>query len=501
MASTITSDQGEEISKELLEYMSHAFNAPRERIDEEEDDDDASSSAASGTSSPSHTNYAGSEGHHTDGESKDDNQLFEESAGLRVAKLGVFLCILLFAIIAACSATYIWRVDADDRYVEHEMALTDEMVMQIKKNWVQVWEGSARLARRMSAEVEKQKTSGTFFTVPQFHVYAHQAIQDSGSKMVYFVPFIRGEQLPDYVNYTIHHTEWIQEGLDYEGVSVDPGPVPPVIHANSQMVEPRTEEVKNVPNIKNLSLSEQLNLFPKYHLPTWQVSPVPRNTGFINLDLSVQIPTFLSEDVLSMLYNRKSIVTSMFNGDALVDPVLGKGLPLDDEQVFDGLPKSMLINPRKHSRLPQESFFMYPIYDREIAQLEGDDEDNETSIVGALVNVFELKTVFQNILPAGIGGVFVVLDDGIHFCAYKLVTHKNDTTGEETSKAEFDGRPHELDDTGAPVVDGHLVREISNAELMKPFGKHLMANIFVGPSVVEANPSVYKVSCSLPSWP
>jgi len=120
-------------------------------------------------------------------------------------------------------------------------------------------------------------------TVPHFdtrsrhgpHSRAGNPEKDVGLEFVGFAPFVMPEDQAGWEAYAIEHQGWLAQDYYYRGWDEIPPPIPSRIHRYnaSASVEEFEEEMF------------------QYQIPLWQMSPTPKNTSMINLDLAT-VPIF-----------------------------------------------------------------------------------------------------------------------------------------------------------------------------------------------------------------
>src|SRR3569832_756946 len=105
-------------------------------------------------------------------------------------------------------------------------------------------------------------------TVPYFDRRAREMQDLTGVDTVIFAPIVRRPDTSGWEKYAWENQDWIEQSIQLNGADISPGTIP-----------------RNMYKYGDDQNSSDLSV------PIWQISPIPRNASFINLDL-YSIPDF-----------------------------------------------------------------------------------------------------------------------------------------------------------------------------------------------------------------
>ena len=200
-------------------------------------------------------------------------------------------------------------------------------------------------------------TEWPHFSIPHFDYRVEEAKGIAGADFIAFSPVVVGETKSSWEAYSVSNQEWIQDGLQYTGVSSHEAPsIPPNVYdSRRDNVYEQGEETS-------------------YYLPLWQTSPAPLDTSIINYDMHSH-PTYkqLSDFIVE---ENKPALSEVVN----VRTLFGSAIPYRD-----GHPQSLLVQP-----ILQEL-------------------NESSSVVGMITLVIPWDIYFTNLLHQGANGIIIVL--------------------------------------------------------------------------------------------
>lgn len=210
--------------------------------------------------------------------------------------------------------------------------------------------------------------------MPNFDIRTTNPFEQlAGAELYIFSPIVPASNRAGFESYAWDEQGWIEEDLSLRGLGgIRPGKIPRRIYSFSGLYEEETQEVE-------------------FHVPIWQVSPVPTDASIVLLDLYSH-PSFnrMINDCINVQHT-------------LLSEVLDQSFLSDSIETLDQDPD------RDHH---PRSYAIEPIFDSFISTKE---------LVGFVFAVVPWDTYFLDILPPGTEGYIVRIKDtcGSTF-AYRL---------------------------------------------------------------------------------
>jgi len=214
-------------------------------------------------------------------------------------------------------------------------------------------------------------------TIPHFDLRAREAEDLSGLELIVFSPVVTQEEKAGWEQYAWEHQDWIAEDLLYHGNdSLHPGSISPEIYPYYEEGGGggvgTTDDHEQSPEGRRELLTAYNQSF---HVPVWQLGPVPSNASIINLDLYSH-PVF-ERTINDVLEIEHKLLSQTFNTEFLLEHS-------DVHDYDDGHPRSMVLQP---------------IFDTF--------KTSAARVVGFLVGEVAWEKFFVDELPEGINGVLV----------------------------------------------------------------------------------------------
>ena len=402
-------------NKELLAYMSQAFNVNRgddfeERnsddssVDLDEDDDDDNMSTGS-SSSFSVTTYNTSN-HDMKTVGDETRMLSDESGLVRRSKIAIFIGIVLLACTSALVTTYFVRKNENNAYEERFAAFSEELSEKSQKALRQAFTATQQLSRTLT---DAMISGGdNFLALSFFEIYGGEAKQAAKADVVFWTPRVMETRLSDWETFALANQQWILDGLVHENSSVnDPGSIPANVYTRHKA---HTHKEKDDIHVAG------------YYFPVWQMAGAPRNASIVNLDL-VADSSLMEHDMVDATLLRQPLLSSIQDLQYLksgahdtANTTSSQEEWLEENNITIGVAK---YNPELYLEQAKQSYILQPVFATSdgyffsnAAVAEARSEDLQSDIVGFTVAVLSWESLFSDILPNGVDGLVVVVDDG-----------------------------------------------------------------------------------------
>ncbi|GAX23874.1 hypothetical protein FisN_20Hh080 [Fistulifera solaris] len=399
-------------NKELLAYMSQAFNVNRGDDFEERGSDDSSLDldddddlSVGSSSSFSVSSYATSvQDTKTMG---DETRMLTEEGGLvKRSKVAIFIGIVALACTSALVTTYFVRKNETTTYHERFVSFSGDVSEKSQKALRQAFTATQQLSRTITDAIVS--ADNYFVAVPLFEIYGGEAKEAAQAEVIFWTPRIAEARLSDWESFAAENQQWILDGLVYENSTVnDPGSIPTTVHTRNG---PHVHHAKDDIHIQG------------YHFPIWQMVGAPRNASIVNLDLMAD-STRMEHDMIDATLLRQPLLSSIQDLQYLT--VHAHDTPvntsqeewLEENNITIGLDK---YYPQMYLEQMQQSYILQPIF----ATRDGYFFSNagvasvtrsqtlQSDVVGFAVAVFRWDSLFADILPSGVSGMVVVVSDG-----------------------------------------------------------------------------------------
>jgi len=290
----------------------------------------------------------------------------KETKSVFRAKLMVYLVLIVSCVTASTLAYFFTRDQEEDDYRNDFKVYADE-VKRVAKDVIQT---KIDVGESLSIQITSYANDNGFLfpfvTLPDFERVSANLRHMANTDFISFISLVPREKKAEFENYTLYNNEWVQEGLEVQGLGdVDPGPIPSFIVDLVQMFGVARPDPNALENL--------------YFAPTWQTGPAPFNAStllsdvFVNPQLLPSIERILSEGTVQ--------ITPIFK---IVIPNTAAGVEL--ERPFE-VPHSAMTNG---------------IYDT----LEGNG-----NLVGFVYTSVPWNDFFNGILSEGTGDIEVVVSE------------------------------------------------------------------------------------------
>lgn len=418
-----TLEASEPDNEELLAYMSRAFNVSRQEDDDQVDDDD---DRAQGTEeddsesddpdeSKSSAGYSISTGDvrsSVDQSEDDHDKILDEGEIVRSSKVLIFFAIMTVAMLGAATVTYFVKKAQNDVLRDHFEGFSYAVAIKTHENLQKVLKSTQSLSRTITTSAIAADQTFPFVTLPHFEVYGGEAREAANAQLVALAPRVTTAQLELWGAYSQSHQEWITKGLVHENSNVtNPGLIPGVIHIRGG------KAISKGPNTTADSL-------PESHYPLWQMAFAPRNASLVNLDL-VSDADYWNTDIILSRQTRRPLISSVHKLNYLSNAVQD---PHPDVSSNKTLPMEIL-NPLGLKLQPTQFYIIHPVFQRidDYFVLGSDtvaddtvvstrsisfENSSSTTVVASVIAIMDWSSMLTGILPAGIHGLHIVVNDG-----------------------------------------------------------------------------------------
>lgn len=413
-------------NKELLAYMSKAFNVNRgddfeERnsddssLDLDDDDDDDDMSMGSSSSFSVTTYNTSNPDVKTVGE---ETRLLNDEGGLvKRSKIAIFMGIVLMACTSALVTTYFVRQNENAAYHEKFAAFSDELSEKSQKALSQAFTATEQLSRTITDAMAVSSGGGdgdnSFVALSFFEIYGGEAKDAAQADVVFWTPRVTTAQLSDWEAFALDHQQWILDGLVYENSTInDPGSIPANVYTRNQKNNAHAHQEKDDIHVAG------------YHFPVWQMAGAPRNASIVNLDL-VADSSLMEHDMVDATMLRQPLLSSIQDLQYLTtwahdtpssNTSAEEEAWLQENNITIGVSK---YNPQLYLEQVKQSYILQPIFATSdgyffsnAGVVEARSEDLQSDILGFTVAVLSWESLFSDILPNGVDGLVVVVGDG-----------------------------------------------------------------------------------------
>ena len=244
-------------------------------------------------------------------------------------------------------------------------AFSDEIFDVAESNAARIFGQMHSLSTTVTSFGTSSKVVWPNATLPHFDLRAKEAEELTGMELIVFSPVVLERELLGWEQYAWEHQSWIEEDLKYHREIEHPGNI-------TRNVYPFTNEMGEAED----KLDRYLTKYDEpFHVPVWQLGPIPANASIINLDLYTE-PHFnrLINDVLEIEHK---LLSEVFNLDFLMKFA-------DVNHTSDGQPRSVVLEP---------------VFDTFMK--------SKQKVVGFLVGEMPWKAFFMDVLPHGTKDIVV----------------------------------------------------------------------------------------------
>lgn len=397
-------------NKELLAYMSQAFNVNRGDDFEERDSDDSSLDlddddlSVNSASSFSVTSYNTSTDLKTVG---DETRMLSDEGGLvKRSKVAILLGIVLLACTSALVTTYYVRKNESDTYNERFVAFSEELSEKSQRALQQAFTATQQLSRTIT-DAMVNTNRDNFLALPFFEIYGGEAKDAAKADVVFWAPRIAEARRSDWESFALANQQWVLDGLVHENSTVNyPGNIPANVHTREEAhVHSETDDIH----------------ISGYHFPVWQMAGAPRNASIVNLDL-VADSSIMEHDMVDATMLRQPLLSSIQDLQYLTAPAqdtppdTSKQEWLEANNITIGVSK---YNPQTYLEQVKQSYILQPIFATSDGYFfsnagvaEARSQELQPDVVGFAVAVLSWESLFSDILPNGVDGLVVVVGDG-----------------------------------------------------------------------------------------
>jgi hypothetical protein len=233
-----------------------------------------------------------------------------------------------------------------------------------------------------------------FVTSPNFAAHAGTLLRQTGSNSLTVTPIVRPKHRDEWGRYSVAHQVWLQEGFEYM-MATTPGSTTATTTTSTGAANTSATAPEIVPYIwsdfetlftdpgalppplmEPMSLGEDTDDDSHYFCPFWQSAWTDSPNIYVNYD-AVDAPGF--NVIYEQVLREKTYILSHVNND--------------------------------HAELGSwpESYMVVPIFNH--TRQPGDIDDSSGKVVATLVSLLPWHKYFDNLVPEGIDGIYLVVRD------------------------------------------------------------------------------------------
>ena len=224
-----------------------------------------------------------------------------------------------------------------------------------------------------------------FVTIPDYGVRATQVEHLSGIDLLGFAPVVPYHLKEAWEEYAWAHQDWLHAGAAVveEGHGTVGNITPTIFPYSKQALTQLSDlyydrDALHHHHAADGSHDRALQWKQDFHVPFWQMEPIPTNASIANLDLYTHL------SFIRMINEAMEVENALFSGI--------KSLDFIDSFIH-------FADAHKNFESRKVSFVLQPIFDK----LDGDDR----VIVAFLFGEIDWKSIFSNVLPQGTEGIVV----------------------------------------------------------------------------------------------
>ena len=160
------------------------------------------------------------------------------------------------------------------------------MIDVSKINALNIFTQYQTIARQFTAQGLRKNTTWPFVQLPSYEAQASAAAEVTAATFVIVTPIVQTDKVDQYETFVTNSREWIQEGLDYQGVDTS---------VSSLTLIPQIYPVLEDKTFDNMTLP--------FHLPVAQVSSVHLYSALVNGDTGMDADVEVAFSVMNTTRN------------------------------------------------------------------------------------------------------------------------------------------------------------------------------------------------------
>ena len=268
------------------------------------------------------------------------------------------------------------------------------------------------MSKSLTREAISMNMTYPFVTSPGFEVFGQQARQASGVEIIGFVPFVEASELQAWNTYSMQHQNWIADSqllttqMEETDVTYPHVDLPPIVY--DLTISPETGEMGMTP-------SQGEGPF----LPLWQISPPPVSPFLLKVN-TPSVPMNPNPQVAIEKTQGKETRRSSLRLFRLVSLLVNRVLSNPTDTILatatpemTGFAESLLsteLHKHLHEEYPLSGNQFQPHASIGVPVFDGFDKATRKH-VGNILGLFTMETFLINLLPEGVRGVFVVVEN------------------------------------------------------------------------------------------
>ncbi|KAG7371467.1 adenylate cyclase [Nitzschia inconspicua] len=275
-----------------------------------------------------------------------------ETAAINRSKILMYFALMAAA--AAVSAVTYWLLSSEEQNAMRLefQAYSREILKQATANSENIFEEIYGISKAVTSRALDRGLTWPNVTLPHFDIRANSSF--SNFEMVAFAPFVSRENKEGWEAYSKENQDWIKQDYFYRGWEETPPAINEHIHSINL-----TKDIWFIHrHLVEYNYSDPT--IYEYEIPLWQVSPPPKDSSIINMDLA-------SHPVVAhLLWDSRVKKVKEYSRAIFLDFLLG-------DAADDGLPRGIIIEP---------------IFD---------DFNDDAEVVGFMLATLNWEQIFQDI--------------------------------------------------------------------------------------------------------
>eukprot|EP00529_Nitzschia_sp_RCC80_P007795 CAMPEP_0113497756 /NCGR_PEP_ID=MMETSP0014_2-20120614/30795_1 /TAXON_ID=2857 /ORGANISM="Nitzschia sp." /LENGTH=1255 /DNA_ID=CAMNT_0000391707 /DNA_START=97 /DNA_END=3864 /DNA_ORIENTATION=+ /assembly_acc=CAM_ASM_000159 len=202
----------------------------------------------------------------------------QDTRMVNCSKVTILLFLLLTAAATATLTYFLTSNSQSEQFQDEFDDYATEIVKVAGLNTENIFSTIQNMALTVTSHAEATNQTFPFVTVKHYEARAQQVLRLSGARYLSMTVRVDPLERADWESYSVQNTQWVQEGLDYQGTLAAAQPITPFIFKRDGFVVP-ADDLLDGQSILSSALSS-LNFYDV----TWMVAPAPQIPQQVNFD-------------------------------------------------------------------------------------------------------------------------------------------------------------------------------------------------------------------------
>ena len=301
----------------------------------------------------------------------------QDTRMVNCSKVAVFVFLLLTAAATATVTYFIFSNSQTEQFQDEFEDYATEIVKVAGLNTDNIVSTIQNMALTVTSHAVATNQTFPFVTVKHYEARAQQVLRLSGARYLSMSVRVEPQERSDWESYSVRNTQWVQDGLDYQGTLAVAQPITPFIYKRDGFVVPADD----LSDGQALLSSARSSL--NYHAVTWMVAPAPTIPQQVNFD-TLSDPGYLNLARQMDLQQTAMVTDLVVNTQDATDQI--------------GRPQSYLVYPIRERVDDYDSSSAFASSSSSSSSIV---TATDNPIVGTLDALLPWDNSFRNILPDG----------------------------------------------------------------------------------------------------